>query len=146
LALHIRNLGVLLFYQRILIFDLSFLENSSILLNKQEVILLILTAISITIHSPEADTLKEIVKEKNLNKALLAVKDFIVNLSKIVGSSVTDMLGYTSLLVPTVNIITQIIDKQKIGIDNIEDLFKGLAASASAYGIKTLIDKSKDKK
>ena len=125
---------------------MSFLENSSILLNKQEVILLILTAISITIHSPEADTLKEIVKEKNLNKALLAVKDFIVNLSKIVGSSVTDMLGYTSLLVPTVNIITQIIDKQKIGIDNIEDLFKGLAASASAYGIKTLIDKSKDKK
>ena len=125
---------------------IRFLENSSILLNKQEVILLILTAISITINSPEADTLKEIVKEKNLNKALLAVKDFIVNLSKIVGSSITDMLGYTSLLVPTVNIITQLIDKQHISINNMEDLFKGLTASASAYGIKTLIDKSKDKK
>jgi hypothetical protein len=125
---------------------IRFLNNSSISLNKQEVMLLIITAISIIVHNPEADKLKEIVKEKNLNKALLAVKDFIFNLSKIVGSSVTDMLGYTSLLVPTVNIITQIIDKQKIGIDNIEDLFKGLAASASAYGIKTLIDKSKDKK
>ena len=125
---------------------IRFLENSSISLNKQEAILLIITAISIITNSPEKNKLKEIVEQKGLEEILKAVKDFIVNLSKIVGSSVTDMLGYTSLLVPTVNIITQIIDKQKIGIDNIEDLFKGLAASASAYGIKTLIDKSKDKK
>jgi len=125
---------------------IRFLENSSISLNKQEAILLIITAISIITNSPEKDKLKEIVEKKGLKEILKAVKDFIVNLSKIVGSSVTDMLGYTSLLVPTVNIITQLIDKQKIGIDNIEDLFKGLAASASAYGIKTLIDKSKDKK
>ena len=125
---------------------IRFLENSSISLNKQEAILLIITAISIITNSPEKNKLKEIVEKKGLEEILKAVKDFIVNLSKIVGSSVTDMLGYTSLLVPTVNIITQLIDKQKIGIDNIEDLFKGLAASASAYGIKTLIDKSKDKK
>ena len=125
---------------------IRFLQNSSISLNKEEVILLIITAISIITNSPEKNKLKEIVEQKGLEEILKAVKDFIVNLSKIVGSSVTDMLGYTSLLVPTVNIITQIIDKQKIGIDNIEDLFKGLAASASAYGIKTLIDKSKDKK
>ena len=37
-------------------------------------------------------------------------------------------------------------NKQHIDINNYEDLFKGLAASASAYGIKTLIDKTKDTK
>ena len=63
-----------------------------------------------------------------------------------VASSLSDMLGYTAMLVPVVGIITKLINKQHIDINNYEDLFKGLAASASAYGIKTLIDKTKDTK
>ncbi|MEB3214511.1 MAG: hypothetical protein VKL39_24395 [Leptolyngbyaceae bacterium] len=125
---------------------IRFLNNSSISLNKQEVMLLTITAISIAVHDPEANRLKQIVKEKDLNKALTATLELIKNISKIIGSSMTDMLGYTSLLVPTVNAITELIDKQHVGMHNVQDLFKGLAASASAYGIKTLIDKTKDNK
>ena len=133
-----------------------FLENSSILLNREEVMLLIVTSISMILHSEEAEQLKLQVKEKGLSQTLISVYKFISSFSKFmslvrkktqdVASSLSDMLGYTAMLVPVVGIITKLINKQHIDINNYEDLFKGLAASASAYGIKTLIDKTKDTK
>lgn len=127
------------------------LEHSGFYLDKKDIMLVIVTAASMLVNSKESDELQKQVQEKGLYKALQGTVNFLKEYSKFmsltrkksldVSSSLMDMLGYTSLLVPSVDIITKIIMKENISLDDISKLFTGLAASASAYGIKTLIDK-----
>jgi hypothetical protein len=132
------------------------LDNSLVIITKQETMLIIVTAISMLLRSQEAEKLKEKIREKGLIKSLYGVLDFVRNYSKFmatirnksadVASSLADMLGYTALLVPSITQITKLINQEEISLDDTRRLFTGLVASASAYGIKTLINKAKDNK
>lgn len=132
------------------------LDNSLVTITKQETMLIIVTAISMLFRSQEAEKLKEKIREKGLIKSLYGVLDFVRNYSKFmatirnksadVASSLADMLGYTALLVPSITQITKLINQEEISLDDTRRLFTGLVASASAYGIKTLINKAKDNK
>jgi len=132
------------------------LDNSLVTITKQETMLIIVTAISMLLRSQEAEKLKEKIREKGLIKSLYGVLDFVRNYSKFmatirnksadVASSLADMLGYTALLVPSITQITKLINQEEISLDDTRRLFTGLVASASAYGIKTLINKAKDNK
>jgi len=129
------------------------LENSSVSLNKEEVILLIVTSISVLIHSDEAEKLKKKVEEQGLVKTYNEIHKFIkeyhkfINLlknkSNSISITISDLLGYTALLVPSMKIISKVIQEQNLGITDIKDLFAGLLVSSSAYGIKSLLDKNK---
>ena len=132
------------------------LDNSLVTITKQETMLIIVTAISMLLRSQEAEKLKEKIREKGLIKSLYGVLNFVRNYSKFmatirnksadVASSLADMLGYTALLVPSITQIAKLINQEEISLDDTRRLFTGLVASASAYGIKTLINKAKDNK
>jgi len=129
------------------------LENSSVSLNKEEVILLIVTSISVLIHSDEAEKLKQKVEEQGLVKTYNEIHKFIkeyhkfINLlknkSNSISITISDLLGYTALLVPSMRIISKVIQEQNLGITDVKQLFAGLLVSSSAYGIKSLLDKNK---
>jgi hypothetical protein len=122
-------------------------------LNKEEVILLIVTSISVLVHSDEAEKLKKKVEEQGLVKTYNEIHKFIkeyhkfINLlknkSNSISITISDLLGYTALLVPSMKIISKVIQEQNLGITDIKDLFAGLLVSSSAYGIKSLLDKNK---
>ena len=141
--------GVAAFYPAIS----RMLENSSLSLTKEEIILLIITSFSVLAHSDEAEKLKKKVEEQGLIKTYNEVSKFVreyhkfisllKNKSNSVSITIADLLGYTALLVPSMRIISKIIEEKNLGITDIKDLFAGLLVSSTAYGIKSLLDKNK---
>ena len=90
-----------------------------------------------------------------LFSALSPVKEYILNSKKLINSVVknvlgvsyglTDILGFTALLVPTMNLLTNIINDYGLTSNNLGDMLKGLVLSASVYGIKSVIKRIKNK-
>jgi len=131
------------------------LEGSGITMTDYEIYLLIITAIATL--SNEVNTKEMIVKlkEKGIYSSLEDIKDYILNTKDLINSvtknvlgtaySVTDILAFTSLLVPTMNLLSNIIDEYGITSKTLGIMLKGVILSASVYGIKSIIRKIKRK-
>jgi len=125
------------------------LEGSGFNLNEREIVLLIITAIATLVQTPDAKKLLSEIREKGLVSALRGVKDLISNTEDLINNitknatgvtySIIDIMGFTSLLVPTMNVIDRYIADNNITTDDVNKLFKGLLLSALAYSVKAVL-------
>lgn len=125
------------------------LEGSGFNLSEKEIVLLIITAIATLVNSPDAKKLISVIKEKGLVSALRGVKDLISNTEELINNitrnstgvtySIMDIMGFTSLLVPTMNVIDKFISDNGITTDDVNKLFKGLLLSTLAYSVKAVL-------
>ena len=131
------------------------LEGSGISMSEYEIYLLIITAIVSLSNEVNAKEMIVKLKEKGIYSSLEDIKDYILNTKDLINSvtknvlgatySVTDILGFTSLLVPTMNLLSSIIDEYGITSKTLGIMLKGVILSASVYGIKSIIRKIKRK-
>ena len=133
----------------------SLLEGSGFKMTEYEIYLLIMTAVALLINEVDSKKLVDKVKELGLFSALSPVKEYILNSKKLINSvaknilgttyGIADILGFTILLVPTMNILNNIINDYGLTSNNLGDMLKGIILSASVYGIKSVIKRIKNK-
>jgi len=131
------------------------LEGSDYSFTKEEIGLLIDTSIAILMNKTKKEDLLKKIKDKNLERALVGVKEFIeksVDLIKDgikevlgVSYSLVEILGFAFLLKPVMDIFKTIINDRGITVDNLQILGTGIILSALTFTIKNLIEKVKDK-
>jgi len=83
------------------------------------------------------------------------VTEYIKNTKTLVNSvvkkvlgvsySLSDILAFTTLLVPTMNILSSIINEYGITSTNVSSMLKGVVLAASVYGIKSVLKRIKNK-
>jgi len=129
------------------------LNNKGVSLTQEEVGLLLITAFSIMLtHSKvEIGRLREAVKDKELDRYLTDVTKFILNIKNVMSAigekigrtvhTLSDVLGFTFMLVPSMEVIKDMINLNGFTPDSIGRLFGGLTLAAGSYGIKTIIDR-----
>jgi hypothetical protein len=117
------------------------LEGSGISMSEYEIYLLIITAVATMINESNADTLIQSLKEKGIYSSLEDVKEYITNSKKLIN----DVLGFTALLVPTMNLLSDIIEEYGLTSKNLGVMLKGIVLSASVYGIKSVVKRIKNK-
>ncbi len=143
--------GVTAFYEPLS----KLLNGSGLQLDDYNIYLLIITAIAGIINETDYNVLVEEVKKRGLLKTLGKVKEFILNTEKLLkevtkkslGISYTllDILGFTSLLVPSMSIISKVILENGITMNSMTSLFSGLILATIAYSAKSVIKKIKNK-
>ena len=131
------------------------LEGSGISMSEYEIYLLIITAVATMINESNTDTLVQSLKEKGIYSSLEDVKEYITNSKKLINTvtknvlgttySLSDVLGFTALLVPTMNLLSDIIEQYGLTSKNLGVMLKGIVLSASVYGIKSVVKKIKNK-
>jgi len=131
------------------------LEGSGISMSEYEIYLLIITAVATMINESNIDALTQSLKEKGIYSSLQDVKEYITNSKKLINTvtknvlgttySLSDVLGFTALLVPTMNLLSNIINDYGIISKTLTVMLKGVILSASVYGIKNIIKKIKNK-
>jgi len=131
------------------------LEGSGISMSEYEIYLLIITAIVSLSNEVNAKEMIVKLKEKGIYSSLEDIKDYILNTKDLINSvtknvlgatySITDILAFTSLLVPVMNLLSNIIDEYGITSKTLGIMLKGVILSASVYGIKSIIRKIKRK-
>lgn len=129
------------------------LTNQGIHITKYNVTLLIITALYIllTKSKRDIDILMAKVKEHKLDSELKKVIKFVngtLSLFKIIGNKVgvtvttlVDVLAFTFMSVPVLNLIKNIAAEKGYNVDNVEQLFAGLLLSAGAYLLKNVLKK-----
>jgi hypothetical protein len=134
------------------------LNGNGVSMSQEEVALLIITAFAImlTNSSVEIGKLTQAVKDKNLGVHLGSVTKFILSVKKLMGiigekigrtvHTLSDVLGFTFMLVPAMNVLKELINTYGVGMDGIGQLFGGLTMAAGSYGIKAILDKILKKK
>lgn len=131
------------------------LEGSGISMSEYEIYLLIITAVATMINESNVDTLIQSLKEKGIYSSLEDVKEYITNSKKLINTvtknvlgttySLSDVLGFTALLVPTMNLLSDIIEEYGLTSKNLGVMLKGMVLSASVYGIKSVVKRIKNK-
>ena len=131
------------------------LEGSGITMTDYEIYLLIITAIATLSNEVNSKEMIAKLKEKGIYSSLEDIKDYILNTKELINSvtknvlgatySVTDILAFTSLLVPTMNLLSNIIDEYGVTSKTLGVMLKGVILSASVYGIKSIIRRIKNK-
>ena len=134
------------------------LNNRGFSLNKEEIALILITsfAIMLTHSKVEIGRLREAVKDKDLDKYLSDVTKFILNTKKLMATigekigrvvhTLSDVLGFTFMLVPTMNVLRELINTYHVDMGSFSQLLGGLTVAAGSYGIKTIVDKIMKKK
>jgi hypothetical protein len=131
------------------------LEGSDFNFTNEEIGLLIATSVAILLNKTKKEDLLKKIKDKNLERALDGVKEFIeksIDLIKDgikevlgVSYSLSEILGFAFLLKPVMDILKLVINDRSITIDNLYILTTGVALSALTFTIKNLIEKVKEK-
>jgi len=131
------------------------LEGSGISMSEYEIYLLIITAVATMINESNTDVLIQSLKEKGIYSSLQDVKEYITNSKKLINTvtknvlgttySLSDVLGFTALLVPTMNLLSDIIEEYGLTSKNLGVMLKGIVLSASVYGIKSVVKRIKNK-
>ncbi len=131
------------------------LEGSGVTMTEYEIYLLIITAIATLMNESNSGVLIDRIKEKGLYSSLTDVIEYIKNSKKVINSvtknvlgttySLTDILGFTSLLVPTMNLMSDIINDYGVTSNTLGTMLKGVILATSVYGIKSIIKKIKNK-
>lgn len=129
------------------------LTNKGVHVTKYDVTLLVITALYVllTKSKRDIDVLIAKVKEHKLDSELKKVIKFVngtLGLFKIIGNKVgvtvttlVDVLAFTFMSVPVLNLIKSLAAEKGYNIDNIEQLFAGLTLSAGAYLLKNVLKK-----
>ena len=129
------------------------LSNGGIHITKYDVTLLVITAfyVLLTKSAEDIDKLVARVKEHKVESELKKVIKFInstVGLFKVVGNKVgvtvttlVDVLAFTFMSVPVLNLIKNLAAEKGFNIDNVGQLFVGLTLSAGAYLLKNILKK-----
>ena len=131
----------------------SLLQNKGLQVTDYDVTLLIIVAIYILLSKPkeEIDEVVEKLKEKELDKEISPVLNFIsktVNFFKIFGSrfgytinGLLDILSFTFLSAPVLNFIKNVTLEKNFNINNVQELLAGVLLAISSHGLKSLINK-----
>lgn len=134
------------------------LNNDGFNMSKEEIGLLLIASFAILLkESPELiDKVKEKLKEKGLLKHLGKVSDFISKSKKLVSvvaektgkviHSVTDILGFTFLLVPTMKMVGEVINDNHVTSGSLGEFITGLSIAVGVYGFKSVLGKVLNKK
>jgi hypothetical protein len=143
--------GVTAFYEPLS----KLLDGSGLQLDDYNIYLLIITAIAGILNETDYNKLVEALREKGLLPMLGHVKEFILNTEKLLKEvvkkslgatySLLDILGFTSLLVPSMSIISKVILENGITMNSMTSLFSGLILATIAYSAKSVIKKIKNK-
>lgn len=131
------------------------ISGSGLSMTKEDIVLLIITAISILINDSDKKILKDKVKERGVYSSLSGVKDFIRNTERIINNvtektievtyNLSDILGFTFLLVPTTRILTKIINEYGLSISNVKEMLLGITLASATFGVKSIIGRVKNK-
>jgi len=134
------------------------LANEGVTMSKEEVGLLLIASFAMLLNeSPELiDKVKESLKEKDLLKHLDFVTDFINKSKKLVSvvaektgrvaKGIADVLGFTFLLVPTMQMVGEVINDNHVTSGSLGEFITGLSIAVGVYGFKTVLGKVLDKK
>jgi len=131
------------------------ISGSGLSMSKENIVLLIITAISILINDSDKSILKNKVKERGLDPSLGGVKELIKNTKKIINNvtektievtySLSDILGFTFLLVPTTDILTKIINEYGLSVNNVKEMLLGITLASATFGVKSVLNRVKNK-
>ncbi len=143
--------GITAFYEPIA----NLLSNSGFEMSEYQIYLLIITAIASIIGESDISGLINKIKEEGLSSALETVKEFILNTERLLkevtkktlgaGYVISDILAFTSLLVPTMNILNDTINSYGINKSSLTGLFKGVILATITYSVKSVINRIKKK-
>lgn len=130
---------------------MTLLENKNIIVTEYDATLLLIVVFYILLKgsSEEINLLREELKKKNLDKELKGVLNFVtksLTLFKIIGKKIgiaittmTDVLAFTFLSVPVMNMLKDFAADKGFNIDRVEELLYGVGLSATAYALKNLM-------
>lgn len=131
------------------------LEGSGIVVGEKEVYLIIITAIASILNDHKVGKLVERLKSEGLYSVLDDVKHYINTTRRIINSvtknvlgstyTLADILGFTALLVPTMNLLNTIISDYGLNMGNLDGMLKGVILSTSVYGIKSVVKRLRNK-
>ena len=131
------------------------LEGSGFNLNENEVAFLIISSVAILLNDASKGELVKKVEEEGLTKALEGTKELINNVGNIIKSvtkallgvsySLGEILGFSLLLKPVMDIIGNIINDRGITTDNVSILLKGVVLAGIVFSIRNIINSIKNR-
>lgn len=131
------------------------LEGSGLHMTTTQIVLLIVSAIGVMLNLSKKNDLIKKLKEEGINRYLKGVINFISNTKKLINTvtknvtnsvyGLSDILGFTFLLVPSMKIITELINDYGVTLDSVQQLFTGLIAGSAIYGVKSVINKIRNR-
>ena len=129
------------------------LKSGGLSVSDENVILLILTSLCLLTGQPDIKKLVSKVKEEGLYPTLKGINNFISETKDLINGiikntlgvsySLLDILGFTFLLVPTMDVLSKLINDYGLTVGNISTLFTGLLLSVTTYSIKAIVNKIK---
>ena len=130
---------------------LSIIKNTGFTATEKDIVLILIAAMTYAATGKEAKELIQAIKEKDLSgpyKIAKALPDIFTKIVKsLVGTaySFLDLVGYTFLFIPIINMVTQIITHNNITGSNLTQLLNGVLASVASYSGKIFLQRIKDK-
>lgn len=130
---------------------LSIIKNTGFTATEKDIVLVLIAAMTYAATGKEAKELIQAIKEKDLSgpyKIAKALPDIFTKIVKsLVGTaySFLDLVGYTFLFIPIINMVTQIITHNNITGSNLTQLMNGVLASVASYSGKIFLQRIKDK-
>lgn len=133
----------------------SLLSGSGFNLSKNDVVLLIITAISFLINDTDFNKLKDELTFRGLHIHLKSVVNFINKSNDIIGKilnkvtglaySLTDILAFTFILQPTMEVINKLINDYGLTFSTFEKWLTGVGLGILSYNVKSTIGFIKNK-
>jgi len=129
----------------------TLLQNKSLNITEYDTTLLLIVAFYILLNGSkeEIDLIREELKRKKLDNEIKGVLNFVsksLNLLKIIGKKVgvvvttlTDVLAFTFLSVPVMNMLKNYASDKGFSIDGVEQLLYGISLSALSYTLKNIM-------
>lgn len=128
----------------------SLLEGSGVDLNHTQIMMLIISAIASMEGESGNKQMISKLKEEGIYGYLENVKNFITNTKDLINSilgkvlksarSLSEILGFTFIMVPVMKILNNLIDNYGITFNSMKELFTGLISGTISFGVKNIID------
>jgi len=130
---------------------LSIIKNTGFTATEKDIVLILIAVMTYAATGEEAKELIQAIKEKDLSgpyKFAKALPDIFTKIvENLIGTaySFLDLVGYTFLFIPIINMVTQIITHNNITGSNLTQLMNGVLASVASYSGKIFLQRIKDK-
>jgi len=130
---------------------LSIIKNTGFTATEKDIVLILIAVMTYAATGEEAKELIQAIKEKDLSgpyKIAKALPDIFTKIVKnLVGTaySFLDLVGYSFLFIPIINMVTQIVTHNNITGSNLTQLMNGVLASVASYSGKIFLQRIKDK-
>lgn len=130
---------------------LSIIKNTGFTTTEKDIVLILIAVMTYAATGKEAKELIQAIKEKDLSgpyRIAKALPDIFTKIVKnLVGTaySFLDLVGYSFLFIPIINMVTQIITHNNITGSNLTQLMNGVLASVASYSGKIFLQRIKDK-